>query len=66
MIWTSLGDREQALHFLDEAYAAHSSVLSDLAVDPIYDPLRQDPRFTDLLRRFGLPVSGAQELSASQ
>jgi len=59
MIWTSLGDRDRALHSLDEAYAAHSPIMSTLAVDPIYDPLRQDPRFTDLVRRVGLPVPGA-------
>jgi hypothetical protein len=56
IVWASLGDRDQALHFLNEAYAVHSYNMMNLAVDPLYDPLRQDPRFTDLIRRVGLPA----------
>jgi hypothetical protein len=33
--------------------AEHSDVLITLKVDPVYDPLRGDPRFQDLMRRVG-------------
>ncbi len=44
MIWCSLRDRDQAFHHLAEGYREHSSFLINLAVDPIYDPLRRDYR----------------------
>jgi tetratricopeptide (TPR) repeat protein len=41
-----LGDTDAAFEWLDRAYG--------LAVDPYWDPLRGDPRYTELLRRVGL------------
>jgi TolB-like protein/DNA-binding winged helix-turn-helix (wHTH) protein/Flp pilus assembly protein TadD len=54
IVWISLGDNDQAFHYLSDAYRTHSSFLINLAVDPLYDPLRQDPRFADLVHRVGL------------
>jgi TolB-like protein/DNA-binding winged helix-turn-helix (wHTH) protein/Flp pilus assembly protein TadD len=48
------GNMDQAMAWLGKAYAQHSNGLTGLKVDPIYDPLRGDPRFQDLLRRVGL------------
>ena len=48
------GDKDQAIVWLNKAYAHHSNALTGLKVDPIYDSLRSDPRFQDLLRRVGL------------
>ena len=45
--------RSKACH-LEKAYTQHSNGLTGLKVDPIYDPLRGDPRFQNLLRRVGL------------
>jgi TolB-like protein/DNA-binding winged helix-turn-helix (wHTH) protein/Tfp pilus assembly protein PilF len=47
-------DKEQVLAWLEKAYAAHSTNLVSLKVNPGYDFLRSDPRFQDLLRRVGL------------
>jgi serine/threonine-protein kinase len=46
-----LGDEDQALERLEVAYERHGSSMHDLKVDPRLDPLRDDPRFQDLLRR---------------
>ena len=53
-IYTGLGDKEQALAYLEKAYQERSTWLMWINVDPHFDPLRSDPRFTDLLRRMNL------------
>lgn len=52
--YISLGDNDHAFLWLDRAYAQHSNSLATLKVDPLYDPLRSDPRFQDLLRKVRL------------
>jgi tetratricopeptide (TPR) repeat protein len=53
MIYASLNEKEKAFHWLDKAFAAHSSVLIGLRWFPEYDPLRSDPRFSALLKKLG-------------
>jgi tetratricopeptide (TPR) repeat protein len=55
LVAMGLGNRDQALTWLDQAYAARSVNLIYLTVEPIFDGLRSDPRFKDLLRHVGLP-----------
>ncbi len=49
-----LGESEQAFAWLDEAYKERSNILQFVKVHPLMDPLRNDPRFADLVRRVGL------------
>lgn len=51
--YIGLGDKDRAFEWLEKAYSQHSNVITMLKVDPIYDPLRDDPRFTNLMRRAG-------------
>lgn len=53
-IYAALGQPDQAFVYLEKAYQAHAMHLCNLKVEPTLDPLRSDPRFTDLLRRVGL------------
>jgi tetratricopeptide (TPR) repeat protein len=55
-IYAGLGEKEQAFEWLENAYKDHSigSTFARIKVDPIYDPLRSDPRFKDLLHRMNL------------
>jgi len=53
--YMGMGNKEQALAWLEKAYAQHSNVMVTLRVDPAWDPLRSDPRFQSLVRRVGLP-----------
>lgn len=55
VLLVALGDKEAAFASLEGAYEAHDLQLLYLKADPAFDPLRDDPRFADLLRRIGLP-----------
>jgi TolB-like protein/DNA-binding winged helix-turn-helix (wHTH) protein/Tfp pilus assembly protein PilF len=55
VVATGLGNTDQAFNWLDQACAARSVNLIYLSVEPIFDSLRSDPRFTELLKRVGLP-----------
>src|SRR5262249_44323976 len=54
LIYAGLGQKEQALEWLEKAYDERSDLLVYLKVDPIFESLRKEPRFADLLRRMGL------------
>jgi TolB-like protein/DNA-binding winged helix-turn-helix (wHTH) protein/Tfp pilus assembly protein PilF len=43
-------DKDKAFAWLQQACSDHSNFLSSLKVDPVFDPLRDDPRFEELLR----------------
>jgi len=50
-----LDQREKALELLEQAYEKRDVTLVWLKVRWWYDPLRDDPRFQDLLRRMDFP-----------
>jgi len=53
--YESLGQEDQAFAWLEKAYAEHNSEITGLKTDLMWDGLRSDPRFADLVRRVGLP-----------
>ena len=53
-IYAALNDKEQAYKWLETAYRDQSVWMSYLAVDPLFDSIRSDERFQDLLHRVGL------------
>ncbi len=52
--YAALGEADRAFEWLDRACRQRAGVLPFVNVDPMFDPLRDDPRFDDLLRRIGL------------
>jgi hypothetical protein len=50
-----LGDKQQALAWLEKAYEDRTFFMVNLKVEPELDPLRSAPRFQDLLRRMNFP-----------
>jgi eukaryotic-like serine/threonine-protein kinase len=58
MFHAQLGERDEAFAQLEITYREHGSWLWQLH-DPVWDPIRDDPRFADLLRRLNLASSAA-------
>ncbi len=54
MIHAGLADNERALAELDSAYVERAWPMFTLRVDPTFDSLRPDPRFSRLLKKVGL------------
>jgi eukaryotic-like serine/threonine-protein kinase len=57
IIYAGLGEKEQALAWLQGACDERSSALVFLKAQPIFDGLRSDPRFMALLMKMGLEKS---------
>ena len=67
LIYVGLGDKAEALQWLERAYEDHSVRLAWIRVDPQLDSLRGEPRFQDLLRRMNLsPLVCTNEQSNGQ
>jgi TolB-like protein/Tfp pilus assembly protein PilF len=49
-----LGQKNKAFEWLEKAYQEHDSGLVSIAVEPMFDPVRSDPRFKDIVRRMKL------------
>jgi serine/threonine-protein kinase len=59
IVYLALGDREQALDWLEKAYEDRNWYMPWINLEPRLDPLRSEPRFQALLRRMNFPASGA-------
>jgi serine/threonine protein kinase/Flp pilus assembly protein TadD len=55
ILYLGLGDTERVFEWLDKACEERSGFLVFLAVEPMFDSLREDERFIDLLNRVGIP-----------
>jgi hypothetical protein len=57
LIHVGLGDNDQAMVWLNKAYRARFN--PSILMRPVFDPLRSDARFQDLLHRIGIPSRDA-------
>jgi len=53
MVYAALGDKDQAMHWLEIGYEQRFN--PGVLLRPGFDPLRSDPRFQDLVHRIGFP-----------
>lgn len=53
VVYAGLGANDDAFYWLDQGFRARSGSLILLMVEPLWAPLRTDPRFADLARRVG-------------
>jgi TolB-like protein/Tfp pilus assembly protein PilF len=61
----ALGEDDRAFAALDDAWVDRDPALSYLAVEPRFEPLRDDPRFDALLERLQMPVADARASARS-
>ncbi|MEP6922207.1 MAG: FlgO family outer membrane protein [bacterium] len=54
IIYTGLGDKDQAFESLRKSVEQHTLILVHLKSRPLFDPLRSDSRYAELLRRMNL------------
>ena len=54
LVYIGLGNKDQAFQWLEKAYQNRSATMAWHRVDPMFDSLRSDPRFTELLNKMGL------------
>ena len=54
LVYIGLGDHQRALDYLEQAYATHSTWMTFLKMDKVFDSLRSEPRFIALLKKCGL------------
>jgi TolB-like protein/Tfp pilus assembly protein PilF len=55
IIYAALGEKDQALNWLEKGYEERATKMTFLKIEPFLDNLRSDPRFAALVRRVGLP-----------
>jgi len=53
-IFIALGERDEAFAWMEKGYQSRASNLPWMIMEPKFDPLRSDPRFTEFVRRMGL------------
>lgn len=61
-----LGDKTGALNYLKKASEEGDPDLFDLTVDPLYDPVRSDPRFQDVLSHLELRNDSVRNLETAR
>jgi TolB-like protein/Flp pilus assembly protein TadD len=54
IIYTGLGDKDLAFEWLTKCVEEQTMIIFQLTSRPLFDPLRSDPRYADLLRRMNL------------
>jgi len=55
-LYTRAGKKSEAIDWFEKAYEQHDTNMPALSMDPLFDGLRSEPRFKDLLRRMNLPI----------
>jgi tetratricopeptide (TPR) repeat protein len=63
--YAGLGDADAAFGWLDRGFAARASLMCTVKMWPGLDPIRDDPRFDDLLRRMRLDDASLASGSAA-
>jgi hypothetical protein len=61
LIYAGLDETDSALSWLARAVEQHDLFLAWMNVEPMFDSVRSEPQFTELVKRIGLKPSGGNE-----
>ena len=53
-VYATLGETDKAIDWLNKGYEQRVFSMFFVSVDPLFDPIRDDARFQELVRRIGL------------
>jgi serine/threonine-protein kinase len=59
LYFAQLKETDRAIEHLERAFTEHSADILFINTEPMFDPIRDDPRFQNLVRRVGLVPRGA-------
>jgi TolB-like protein/Flp pilus assembly protein TadD len=59
LVYLGLGDKEEALRWLEKSYQDRGPALGRIKNEPFLDPLRGDPRFEELVTKVFAPKNGS-------
>jgi hypothetical protein len=51
-VYIGLGSHSKALDLLEKGFLIKSAFMDELRVDPLFDPLRHERRFKELIAKF--------------
>jgi serine/threonine protein kinase/tetratricopeptide (TPR) repeat protein len=54
-LYADIGDKDSAFEWLNTAFQERCVTVVTVRVDPAFDSLRADPRYTELVRKMGFP-----------
>jgi len=54
ILYARLGEMDRAIESLELAFTQRQAAMTEIAIEPAFDPLRSDARFVTLLRRVGV------------
>jgi serine/threonine protein kinase/predicted ATPase len=66
LVYVGLSEKDKAIESLITAYEETNMEIVFLNVEPRFDPLRDDPRFQDIIRRIGFPTNKVQPSAETQ
>ncbi len=65
VLYVGLGEKEQALDWLEKAFEGRDGSMVFLKVDPVFNGIRSDPRFVRLIKKMGLGGTGDPQEAVS-
>jgi hypothetical protein len=63
-IYAGIGETELAFEWLEKSYEAHEVEMIWLKIEPQFNSIRNDPRFTDLLLSVGFSTENNSSLTS--